>query len=78
MKVGDLVTYAFQAARWRKGQSRLAQLGQSVDVGLVVETGKYTGNADVKVLWMGPGAAAPYAITQKSDHLRLVDKSLTT
>jgi|TARA_R110000824_G_scaffold10568_1_gene46420 hypothetical protein len=70
MKVGDLVTYAFQAARWRKGQS--------VDVGLVVETGKYTGNADVKVLWMGPGAAAPYAITQKIDHLRLVDKSLTT
>ena len=70
MKVGDLVTYAFQAARWRKGQS--------VDVGLIVETGKYTGNADVKVLWMGPGAAAPYAITQKSDHLRLVDKSLTT
>ncbi len=64
MKVGDLVTYAFQAARWRKGQS--------VDVGLVVETGKYTGNADVKVLWMGPGAAAPYAITQKSDHLRLL------
>ena len=70
MKVGDLVTYAFQAARWRKGQS--------VDVGLVVETGKWTGNADVKVLWMGPGAAAPYAITQKSDHLRLVDKPLTT
>ena len=70
MKVGDLVTYAFQAFRWQKGQS--------VDVGLVVETGKYTGNADVKVLWMGPGAAAPYAITQKSDHLRLVDDSLTT
>ena len=69
MNVGDLVTYAFQAARWQKGQA--------VDVGLVVETGKYTGNADVKVLWMGPGAAAPYAITQKSDHLRLVDKSLT-
>ena len=70
MKVGDLLTYAFQDTRWRKGQSD--------DVALVVETGKYTGNADVKVLWMGPGAAAPYAITQKSDHLRLVDKSLTT
>ena len=70
MKVGDLVTYAFQAARWQKGQS--------VDVGLVVETGKYTSNADVKVLWIGPGRAAPYPITQKSDHLRLVDKSLTT
>ena len=70
MKVGDLVTYTFQALRWQKGQS--------VDVGLVVETGKWTGNTDVKVLWMGPGAAAPYAIRQKSDHLRLVDKSLTT
>jgi|TARA_R110000744_G_scaffold15740_4_gene43650 hypothetical protein len=69
VKVGDLVSYAFQASRERKGQS--------FDVGLVVETGKYTGNTDVKVLWMGPGAAAPYAITQKSDHLRLVDKSLT-
>ena len=66
MKVGDLVGYAFQGAK-----------GQIKDVGLVVETGKYTGNTDVKVLWMGPGAAAPYAITQKSDHLRLVDKSLT-
>ena len=69
MKVGDLVTYAFQAARWRKGQS--------VDVGLVGETGKYTGNADVKVLWMGAGAISTEPITQKSDHLRLVDKSLT-
>jgi len=67
MKVGDLVTYAMQAARWRKGQS--------VDVGLIVETGKYTGNADVKVLWAGPGPAAPYAITQKSDHLRLINES---
>ena len=66
MQVGDLVTFAFQGVR------------EQIDsVGLVVETGKWTGNADVKVLWMGPGAAAPYAITQKSDHLRLVDKSLT-
>ena len=70
MKVGDLVSYAFQASRERKGQS--------FDVGLVVETGKYTANTDVKVLWMGPGAAAPYPVTQQSDHLRLVDKSLTT
>ena len=65
MKVGDLVTYAFQATRWRKGQS--------VDVGLVVETGKYTGNADVKVLWHG----TTEAVTQKSNHLSLVDDSLT-
>ena len=65
MKVGDLVTYAFQATRWRKGQS--------VDVGLIVETGKYTGNADVKVLWHG----TTEAVTQKSNHLSLVDDSLT-
>ena len=67
MKVGDLVSYAFQASRQRKGLS--------IDVGLVVETGKYTGNADVKVLWMGKGAPAPYPITQKSDHLRVIKES---
>ncbi len=67
MQVGDLVTYAFQAARWRKGQS--------VDVGLIVETGKYTGNADVKVLWNGTVEPS----TQASQHLALVDDiSLTT
>ena len=61
MKVGDLVTYAFQGVR-----------GQIGDVGLVVETGKYTGNADVKVLWMGTGAASTEAITQKSSHLKVI------
>ena len=61
MKVGDLVTYAFQRLRWRKGQS--------VDVGLVVETGVYTGNADTKVLWNGSTEAG----TQKSSHLKLVE-----
>ena len=66
MQVGDLVTYAFQRPRWRKGES--------VSVGLVVETGKYTGNADVKVLWNGE--AEPD--TEASQHLSLVDKSLTT
>ncbi len=66
MKVGDLVTYAFQRPRWREGKS--------VDVGLIVETGKYTGNADVKVLWQG----TTEAVTQKSSHLSIVDKSLTT
>ena len=65
MQVGDLVTYAFQRPRWRKGES--------VSVGLVVETGKYTGNADVKVLWQG----TTEAVTQKSSHLSLVDDSLT-
>jgi hypothetical protein len=66
MQVGDLVTYAFQAFRWQKGLS--------VDVGLIVETGKYTGNGDVKVLWKGK--TEPQIDT--SHHLRLVDKSLTT
>ena len=66
MQVGDLVTYTLQRARWLKGQS--------VHVGLVVETGKYTGNTDVKVLWTG----ATEAVTQKSSHLSIVDNSLTT
>ena len=61
MKVGDLVTYAFQGVR-----------GQIGDVGLIVETGKYTGNADVKVLWMGSRAVATEAITQKSSHLKVI------
>ena len=46
MKVGDLVTYSFQRSRWATGES--------VDVGLVVETGKFGfANCDVKVLWQG-------------------------
>ena len=65
MKVGDLVTYAFQRARWRKGLS--------VSVGLVVETGKFTGNRDVKVLWKGE----PEPETECSQHLSPVDDSLT-
>jgi len=67
MQVGDLVTYHFQLPRWRKGLS--------VHVGLIVETGKYTGNRDVKVLWKGE----PEPQTEGSQHLTLVDDiSLTT
>ena len=66
MQVGDLVTYYFQLPRWRKGQS--------VHVGLIVETGKYTGNKDVKVMWSGYSETT----TEASQHLALVDKSLTT
>jgi hypothetical protein len=66
VQVGDLVTYTFQRARWLKGQS--------VHVGLVVETGKYTGNCDVKVLWTDKTEPE----TEASQHLSLVDKSLTT
>ena len=66
MQVGDLVTYMFQRTRWRKGQS--------VSVGLVVETGKFTGNTDVKVLWKGETKPD----TEASRFLSLVDDSLTS
>tara|TARA_Y100000593_G_C4098482_1_gene232041 strand:- start:172 stop:366 length:195 start_codon:yes stop_codon:yes gene_type:complete len=62
MQVGDLVTFAFQRG-----------IGMAMDVGLIVETGKWTGNADVKVLWTG----STEAVTQKSEHLKLIDNSLT-
>ena len=64
MQVGDLVTYYFQRPRWRKGQS--------VSVGIVVATGKYTANRDVKVLW-NDGTKPE---TEASQHLSLVDDSL--
>jgi hypothetical protein len=57
VKAGDLVTYAFQVGR-----------DVAMDVGLIVETGKWTGNADVKVLWTG----STEAVTQKSSHLKLI------
>jgi hypothetical protein len=60
MKAGDLVTYAFQGVR-----------GQIGYVGLIVETGKWTGNTDVKVLWTG----STEAVTQKSSHLKLLTSS---
>ena len=66
MKVGDLVTYVFQRTRWHKGQS--------VSVGIVVETGKYAGNRDVKVLWKGETKSE----TEASQYLTLVDNYLTT
>ena len=66
MQVGDLVTYWHQRPRWRKGQS--------VHVGLVIETGKFTGNRDVKVLW----TCQSEPLTECSQHLALVDDSLTT
>ena len=66
MQVGELVTYHFQLPRWRTGQS--------VDVGLIVETGKYTGNCDVKVLWKGE----PVSQTEGSQHLALVNNICLT
>ena len=73
MQIGDLVTYYFQLPRWRKGQS--------VHVGLIVETGKYTGNKDVKVMWKlmnDDDAGKSYVATEASQHLALVDNLLTT
>ena len=66
MQIGDLVTYYFQLPRWSKGLS--------VHVGLIVETGKYTGNRDVKVLWTNE----PEPQTECTQHLALVDNLLTT
>ena len=68
MQVGDLVTYYFQRPRWRKGLS--------VHVGLIVETGKYTGNCDVKVSWMGKRKAE--VRTEGSQHLALVNNICLT
>jgi len=76
MKVGDLVTYWHQRTRWRKGGLAEVHLGtgpQSVHIGLIIETGKFTGNRDVKVLWTG----SPEPLTECSQHLSLVDNSLT-
>jgi hypothetical protein len=66
MQVGKLVTYWYQLPRWRKGQS--------VHVGLIIETGKFSGNRDVKVLWKGD----PDPQTECSQHLAVVDNLLTT
>jgi len=62
MKAGDLVTYSFQRSRWANGES--------VDVGLVVETGMFGyANCDVKVLWQGKVKPS----TETRQHLTLVD-----
>ena len=73
MRAGDLVTFWYQLPRWQKGLS--------VHVGLIVETGKYTGNKDVKVMWKLMGeedTTKSYMATEASQHLSIVDKSLTT
>ena len=63
MNVGDLVTYSFQRARWAKGQS--------VSIGLVIETGRFGyAGSDVKVLWQGE--TEPETETRK--HLTLVEE----
>jgi|TARA_Y100000992_G_scaffold291537_1_gene248046 hypothetical protein len=56
MKVGDLVTHVTSTL---------------MSVGLVIETGKYTGNADIKVLWNGTREA----VTQRSEYLKVINES---
>ena len=63
MKAGDLVTYSFQRSRWANGES--------VDVGLVIETGEFGyANCDVKVLWQGYEKPS----TETRQFLTLVEK----
>lgn len=70
MKVGDLVTYQYQA-----------NTGNIIHVGLIVETGKFTGNTDVRVLWncKRPArwdlASRPQAMIEKSIYLCLLTTS---
>ena len=64
MQVGDLVMWRLDAYT-------------NAAVGLIVEAGKYAGNADVKVLWnRGVDSEKPHV--HNSKFLRLVDDSLTT
>ena len=63
MKAGDLVTYSFQRSRWANGES--------VDIGLVVETGEFGyANCDVKVLSQGKVKPS----TETRQYLTLVEK----
>ena len=58
MKVGDLVKIAAHSVSDKY-------------LGLITEVGVWTGNCDVKVLWVG----TPQAVTQKSGYLELVNES---
>ena len=55
MKIGDLVEIT---------------LAGVTGLGLIVETGKYTGNKDVKVKFFAPSAATP--MTFRSENLRVI------
>jgi hypothetical protein len=58
MKVGDLIEYA---------NVGFAGVTSSNNSGIIIETGVYTGNKDVKVMWNNGKI-----ITCKSEHLRLI------
>ena len=53
MKVGDLIKFKSSAS---KG-------GRSLSIGLVIETGVYVGNTDVKICWDGKGIYTEYSKT---------------
>jgi hypothetical protein len=42
VKLGDLVTYNENTQKWAVGNNW---------VGMIIETGKYVGNRDVRVMW---------------------------
>jgi hypothetical protein len=42
VKLGDLVTYNEHTQKWAVGNNW---------VGMIIETGKYVGNRDVRVMW---------------------------
>ena len=53
MQVGDLVKF----------KSRASKGGRSLSIGLVIETGVYVGNTDVKIYWDGKGIYTEYSKT---------------
>ena len=53
MQVGDLIKFKSSAS---KG-------GRSLSIGLVIETGVYVGNTDVKICWDGKGIYTEYSKT---------------
>ncbi len=60
MKLGDLVRQDIVTARYNRHQR----------FGIVVETGKFTGNNDVKVMWHDIGIS-----TEKSETLWIVSET---
>jgi len=58
MKIGDLVKFATHSV-------------SDEYIGLITEVGAWTGNCDVKVLWVGERQA----VTQKSVYLKVVNEN---
>ena len=60
MKTGDLVRQSIITTRYNRHQR----------LGIVVETGKFTGNKDVKVMWSDIGIT-----TEHSDMMEVVSET---